>query len=222
MRSRSPRLLVIVALATAALIGAVLLIVLAATRGSSPQRPVATGSPPAAGTTPAAPGPAVTASSTAPAALDDAEQELRDRLSSFELTDCRSATGEAGGTGGAGGATDVRARGVTAALRCTPGVAGAGRPPAEVVVLGYADSAAMAADAARRSSAVVDVGSCENGQTSSEAYLLPSRRTGTFVCDARPGDFTAYWTIDREQAGFIAGSDDPTGLLTWWRAFDPL
>ncbi|WP_083749530.1 hypothetical protein [Frankia sp. CcI49] len=222
-RVTSIRMLVPAVLAVAALACAGVLIGLAALDSGS--------SGPAAGqSTPsgAAPSPAASPAATGSpgpddgAALSEAERELAARLSSFELTDCVSATAEATSSSAARGPTSSAATGVVAALRCAPGVAGGGRPPAEVIVLGYADSPAMAADAARRSTATVDVGSCEAGQTSSEAYLLPSRRSGTFVCEAAAGRFTAYWTIDRERVGFIAATDDPTGLITWWRTFDPL
>ncbi|OAA24407.1 hypothetical protein UG55_103051 [Frankia sp. EI5c] len=207
-------------LALAALVCAGVMIALAATNGQSPPAetdPAGTPRPAGSPTASAAP-----ATGPEPPVRTDAERDLAARLSSFELTDCQAATDDVTGSAGPGGPTEARASGVTAALRCAPGVAAGGRPPTEVVVLGYADAGAMTADAARRSAATVDVGSCEAGQTSSEAYLLPSRRTGTFVCEAEPGGFTIYWTIDRERVGFIAESADPNGLIAWWRAFDPL
>lgn len=212
------RLLVVLGLALAALIGAGVLIVLAATREQPPAPQV---EPPPRGASPSAQATAASPPGTPPAtALADGERTLLARLSSFELTNCQGVTAEA--IGPVGGPTDVASAGVTAALRCVPGVAAAGQPPATVVVLGYADSAATARDAARRSTAIVDVGACASGETSSEAYLLPSRRSGTFLCEAAPGRFTTYWTIDRERVGFLAESGDPAGLIAWWRSFDPL
>ncbi|ABW15255.1 hypothetical protein Franean1_5911 [Parafrankia sp. EAN1pec] len=215
------RVLIPGGLALAAVATAGVLIARAAGGPSTSAEPDTGRSQPPA-TVSAPPGPRGTSTSPEPADLDGPERELAARLSSFEITGCRGATTEAAAPGGSGDPADPRAAGVQAALRCVPGVAASGAPPADVLVLGYIDEAAVASDAARRAAAIVDGGSCEAGQTSTEAYLLPSRRTGTFVCQAAPGRFAAYWTIDSERVAFVAQSDDPAGLITWWRGFDPL
>ncbi|WP_018501467.1 hypothetical protein [Parafrankia discariae] len=216
------RVLIPGGLALAAVVTAGVLIALAAGGPSTSAEPdTGRSQPPTVSASPVLPT-TTTGTSPEPADLDGPERELVARLSSFELTNCRGATAETGAPGESGDPTDPRAAGVQAALRCVPGVAASGTPPAGVLVLGYVDEAAVASDAARRAATIVDVGSCEAGQTSTEAYLLPSRRTGTFVCQATPDRFAAYWTIDSERVAFIAQGADPAGLITWWRDFDPL
>jgi hypothetical protein len=110
---------------------------------------------------------------------------------------------------------------VTAALSCVPGGATEGAPD-RLAVIRYADAAALRADVDRRSAALTDVGDCGRGQTSIERWAHSSRRRGTFLCEAMPGRFAVYWSVDDELLGFAAENPDASRLLAWWRDYDPV
>ncbi|WP_462187319.1 MULTISPECIES: hypothetical protein [unclassified Frankia] len=145
--------------------------------------------------------------------LDAAEARLRSSLKPFAVGECASAPPSEG---------QAVPGGVEAALSCVPGVATDAPAPARILVLRYPDASALARDIARRSAALAGVGNCYQGQTGIERWARSSRRRGTFLCDAGPGRFSVFWTVDDERLGFATEDPQADKLLAWWREFDPV
>ncbi|CAO5148144.1 Serine/threonine protein kinase [Frankia sp. AiPs1] len=141
--------------------------------------------------------------------LDPADTSLVSALRPFAVTDCHSAPREGAG--------------VVAAVSCTPGSSTAAAAPAALFIVRFASADTLQADVRRRSAGLTDTGGgCAQGRSSAERWAHSSHRRGTFICQASPGRFAVYWTVDDSTVGFAAEEPSADQFLAWWRDYDPI
>jgi hypothetical protein len=210
MRRRTKTITLLAATASSALLATVVGLVLVGGGGEPAPAATSTAAVPPTG------GAATGASASPNDGLTPAERRLVASLGPFRVHDCRPAAPDQPDETG----QQTPGSAVDAAVRC-PTTVEAGEPgPAELLARHYRDPAAMTADVSRRTAAITDIGSCSQGEPSTETWGRSTRRLGTFLCGRPAADtFAIFWTADGDRTAFSAASNDPAGLLTWWRDF---